>query len=379
MSIIDELHERAVVATGGLSDFGDDDYLDGLGVLMEAVDSSPHAGDALRQRTAGMTTAVLVGRLSSQAGWTSRPDVRVQSLPPQVVIVGLPRSGTTALHQMLAADSQFQWIPNWLAWRPRVRPPRDQWADDPLHGAQVARYAQAGPNPLHDIGPDDPEECLMVMVQSFVSMMFVSSLPVPAYHQWFLAQDERPSFRRYADNLRLIGADAPEQPWLLKNPSHTFGMAALLETFPDARIVHIYRDPAASIVSGCSLITSTAGGPGSFTPEELGAHRLRTWALAAERMDAAREGHEERFVDVDYRDFVRDALAVGRNVYGALGIDFTPDVETAMRQWSEGRPKDRFGAHRYRAEDFGLSDAGIRERMHAYVDRYGTAVGADTS
>jgi hypothetical protein len=379
MCLIDELHERAVTATGGLSDFGDDSYLEGLRVLMDAVESSPHAGEALRQRTAGMATAVLAGRLSSQAGWTARPEVCERALPPQVIIVGLPRSGTTALHQMLASDQRFQWIPNWLAWRPRVRPPREQWPDDPLHAEQLARYQQTGPNPLHDIGPDDPEECLMVMVQSFVSMMFVSSLAVPAYHEWFIDQDERPSFLRYADNLRLIGADAPDRPWLLKNPSHTFGMAALLETFPEARIVHIYRDPAASIVSGCSLITSTAGGPGSFTPEELGAHRLRVWALAAERMDAARVGHDDRFVDVDYRDFVRDPLLVGRNVYESLGIDFSEDVEDAMRRWSEERPKDRFGVHRYQAEDFGLSDAGIRERMHGYIDRYGTAVGADAT
>jgi hypothetical protein len=156
-------------------------------------------------------------------------------------------------------------------------------------------------------------------------------------------------------------------------------MAAMLETFPEARVVHIYRDPAASIVSGCSLITSTAGGPASFTPEELGAHRLRIWALAAERMDAAREGHDDRFVDVDYRDFVRDPLAVGRNVYAALGIDFTDDVEAAMRRWSEERPRDRFGAHRYQAEDFGLSDDGIRERMQGYIDRYGTSDAAETT
>src|SRR5262245_65092317 len=102
--MLDELHVQAVAASGGLSDFGDDDYLEGLGVLMDAVESSPHAGEALSQRTAGMATAVLAGRLSSQAGWAARPDVRDRALPPQVIIVGLPRSGTTALHQMLAAD-----------------------------------------------------------------------------------------------------------------------------------------------------------------------------------------------------------------------------------------------------------------------------------
>jgi hypothetical protein len=367
----DRLHDEAVAASGGLRDFGSDDYLAGLEVLLEAASASPHAGAALARSTSAVAVAALVGRLSSAAGWTARPDVREQPLAPQVVIVGLPRSGTTALHQMLAADRRFQWIPNWLAWRPRVRPRRDRWNDDPLHREQVERYAATGPNPLHDVGPDDPEECLMVMVQSFVSMMFVSSLAVPDYHEWFLRQDERPSYRRYADNLRLIGADAPDRPWLLKNPSHTFGMAAMLETLSGARVVHIYRDPAESIVSGCSLIANIGGGPGSFTPRELGAHRLRIWGLAAERMDAARRDHEERFVDVDYRDLVRDPLEVGGRLYDALGIELTDDAALSMRRWSEERPKDRHGTHRYAAEDFGLSAGQIRERMQGYVERYG--------
>lgn len=369
--LLDRLHEQAVAEAGGLTDFGDSAYLDGLRVLLDAAAESPHSGDALNQRVATMVSAVLVARLSSQAGWAARPGVGEEPLPAQVVIVGLPRSGTTALHQMLAADARFQWIPNWLAWQPRVRPPRPDWDDDPLHAAQIARHERAGPNPLHDVGPDDPEECLMVMVQSFVSMMFVSSLAVPDYHEWFREQDERPSYRRYADNLRLIGAETPDRAWLLKNPSHTFGMAALLETFPDARIVHIYRDPAESIVSGCSLIASMGSGPGAFTPEELGAHRLRTWSLAAERMDAARTGHEQRFVDVDYRDFVDDPLRIGERLYERLGIDLTDDAADGMRRWLEERPKDRYGTHRYAAADFGLTAELVREQMHGYVERYG--------
>jgi hypothetical protein len=112
-----------------------------------------------------------------------------------------------------------------------------------------------------------------------------------------------------------------------------------------------------------------AGG-GGFTATELGAHRLRIWALAAERMDAARGSHEDRFVDVDYRQFVRDPLGVGRELYEALQLELTDETVRAMRQWNDDRPKDRFGAHRYQASDFGLSDGMIRERMQGYVDRY---------
>jgi hypothetical protein len=202
-------------------------------------------------------------------------------------------------------------------------------------------------------------------------MTWVSSTAVPEYHEWFLQQDERPSYRRYADNLRLIGADDPNRTWLLKNPSHTFGMAAMLEVMPDAVFVHIARDPAASIVSGCSLIAAMGQGEGAFTSHELGAHRLRIWSMAAERMEAARAHAPERtFVDVDYRDFLAHPVVVVAAVYEALGRELPPTVQAAMQEQAAARPKDRLGAHRYSAADFGLTESEIRDRMAGYVERY---------
>jgi len=370
--VVEELEELASSAAGGLTDFGSDDYRVGLQVLVDAASTSPHAGAALDERVRRSSVAVLISRLASQAGWTARPECLAAPLAPLVVVVGLPRSGTTALHQILAADPAYQWIPAWLAPRPRPRPPQSNWGENADYRALIAAYQANGPNPFHDIAPGDPEECLQVMSQSFVSMLWVSSAAVPDYHEWFIDQDERASYRRYADNLRLIGADDPDRTWLLKNPSHTFGMAAMLAEFPDAVFVHIYRDPVESIVSGCSLIASMGLGAGTFTPSELGAHRLRIWSLAAERMEAARSAVTDRvFVDVDYRAFVADPVAAVREVYASLSRPLAPEAERAMRQWMRERPKDKHGVHRYQAADFGLTDTEIRDRMAAYIEHYG--------
>ncbi|MBV9995370.1 MAG: sulfotransferase [Caulobacteraceae bacterium] len=370
--LADEVHALASEMTGGLTDFGPDDYLVGLRVLLEAAASSPHAGAALDARVRQTAAAVLASRLWSQWEWSRRPELLKAPLARQVVVVGLPRSGTTALHQMLAADPAYQWIPAWIAPHPRPRPPRPEWEADPEYRARLGVYRAQGPNPLHDVAPDDPEECIQLMRQSFVSMMWVSSLPVPAYHAWFIEQDERPSYRRLADNLRLISGGDTVSPWLLKNPSHTFGMDAMLETFPDAVFVHIYRDPAETIVSGCSLIATQGRGEGAFAPAELGAHRLRIWALAGERLAAAREAHPQRkFVDVDYRAFIADPLAAAEQIYRGLSRELSPQARAAMQTWLRERPKDKHGAHRYAPEDFGLTNGGIRERMAAYIGRYG--------
>ena len=309
---------------------------------------------------------------------------------------------------MLASDPCYQWIAAWLAPRPRPRPRRDRWESDPDYRRRASEYRTHGPNPLHDVGRADPEECLQVMQQSLLSMVWVSSQGVPEYHEWFIEQDERPSYRRYADNLRLIGGDDLDRPWLLKNPSHTFGMAAMLTEFPDAVFVHIHRDPAQSIVSGCSLIVSMGLGDGTFTASELGAHQLRIWALAAERMDAARAGAPDRtFVDVDYRAFVADPLAVIRSIYSLLSRTLSSEAEAAMQKWLVAHPMGRHGTHRYLvgrpetrrrkldgqrtwsqyvtqervsgvefaggppAGDFGLTERAIRHRMAGYIDHYG--------
>jgi hypothetical protein len=374
---VDSLLSEAAAAAGH-DDFGPPDFLTGLEILLEGAAESPHAGPELEQRIRSSALNALSSRLSSQAGWASRPECLDAPLAPQVVVIGLPRSGTTALHQILAADPRYQWIPAWLAPRPRPRPPESEWSLDADYRVRVEAFERAGPNPLHDIGPRDPEECLVVMQQSFVNMTWVSSMPVPRYHDWFVAQDERPSYQRYRDNLRLIGADRPDAPWLLKNPSHCFGLASMLETFPDAVFVHIFRDPAETIVSGCSLIAATGSRSGGFAPEELGAHRLRIWSLAAARMIAARDAApDRRFIDVDFRSFRARPLETVARIYEAMDCELSTAAGEAMARWVVERPKDRFGQHRYQPEDFGLTAGGIRDQMAGYIERYGTDVDVD--
>ena len=365
----EQLHEDASRQAGGLTDFGDPSYREGLSVLLAAGTSSPASGPALDRKIAALSTYALTGRLHSEAGWRDHPETRSTPVPAPVIVIGLPRSGTTALHQLMACDDQFQWIPAWLADRPRPRPPREDWDTDPLHRSAVERYAVQGANPNHEVGPDDPQECLNVMVQSFTSMMFVSTLPVPEYHEWFLQQDERPSYRRYLDNLRLIG-DGDSRTWLLKNPSHTFALDALLDVLPDARVVWIHRDPAETIPSGCSLVFRGGAKDVGFRPAELGAHRLRIWSTAARRAEAAREKRPaEQFHDVDYRRFVHAPVREVRAVYEHFDLAVTSTTEKAFQGWVDSHPQDRHGRHSYTPEDFGLSTAGIRDAFGPYLER----------
>lgn len=202
-------------------------------------------------------------------------------------------------------------------------------------------------------------------------MRFVSTLPLPRYEAWFLEQDEVPSYRRFADNLRLMAGNCT-LPWLLKNPSHAMGIEALLAVFPDARIVITHRDPVASIASGASTIQRSAGALWRDR-KAIGPHRLRVWSRAARRLEAARQARPHQFVEVAYDELLADPLAATASIYRGFGLERTEATVSAMREWLTANPQGKHGKHVYDMADFGLSAAMITSELADYTTRYGYA------
>ncbi|MBV8854558.1 MAG: sulfotransferase, partial [Sinobacteraceae bacterium] len=255
----DELHASATRITG-LADFGvARDYLPGLQQLLRAFDTDCRFSAGGRQFAYGTVLGTLIARLYTQEGWKRQPQYRQIAISRPLVITGVPRTGTTALHKLLSMDTQFQGLEHWLSETPMVRPPRASWPQLPEYRASVAAleaFFKLMPEmrKAHDIVADEVDECLEVLRQSFVTNRFASGIHVPSYDRWFLEQDERGSYRHYADVLRLIGAAEPDKRWLLKNPGHIAQAAALFEIFPDACVVQTHRDPVKALPSLCSTL-----------------------------------------------------------------------------------------------------------------------------
>lgn len=366
------LHEEARQKTG-LSNFGDPSYLTGLREVLAAAAERPES-EKLDRLIATRAVDALVGRLHSEEGWRLNPGYRQTKITAPVIITGMSRSGTSALHQLLAVDEQFQWYPHWIAERPTVRKARELWPSDPLYHARSAELeAERKANPAirsaHNIEADLPEECINVMRQSFTSMTFVTTIPLPRYRQWFFAQDEAPSFQRYADNLRLIGLEAADRkPWLLKNPSHTGGMSALLNVFPDARIIVTHRDPVEAVSSAASMTNIVSGD--LWLPGENGRNRLEVGLHNVTRLQAARDAHPDNFHDVRYLDFLSNPMDVVENIYRRFGLTLSAAARTAMLDWITQNPQGKFGKHNYKTEELGLDPEDIRRRYADYIKRY---------
>ena len=375
-----QMHAAATQIAGGLEDFGPAGYRTGLRQLLAAMDAELQCTEIGRQFAIGTVIGTLVARLHTQEGWKQRPDHRQVEIRKPLVITGVPRTGTTALHKLLSMDTQFQGLERWLAEAPQVRPPRETWAANPSFKTTVANLeaffaAMPDMRKAHDMVADEVDECLEVTRQDFVSNRFGSSMHVPSYDRWHWAQDERPSYRRYVDVLRLVGADEPDRRWLLKNPGHVAEIDALFEVLPDACVIQTHRDPVKAIPSLCSTLHMARR---MFEGEAaradvLGPRELEYWGRAMEKTAQARVRRPDRFFDVDHRRFHRDPMGVVRAIYDRFDLDLTDETTRRMQQWIAASPTSRHGEHRYDITDYGITAEQVRWRFADYIERHSLA------
>jgi hypothetical protein len=367
---VDDLHASATRITG-LTDFGDDDYSDGLAVLLASYESDADLTPAGRRVARAGLRGALAARLLCEAGWAAHPEHAAVPIERPIFVTGLPRSGTTALHRLLTADPGHQGVELWLAEAPQPRPPRDTWAANPVFQRIQTAYAQHHvEHPefmgVHYIAADTVEECWQLLRQTMRSVAFECLAHVPAYSDWLQRQDWIGSYLRHRRSLQLIGLHDTGSRWVLKNPSHLFALDALLGAYPDALVIQTHRDPTAVIGSMCSLAAqATEGWSSAFTGTVIGADQLELWARGLAEFAAARARHRKaRFVDIDYADFTADPVGTVESVYAHFGLPYSGAAAGAIRALHAAADRDGARpAHRYSLADFGLTAEQVNERF----------------
>ena len=367
-----DLHASASRITG-LTDFGPDDYTDGLGVLLESYARDAELTPAGEKAARALLRGALMARLLSEAGWQAHPGYAEVAVERPVFVTGLPRTGTTALHRLLVADPAHQGLELWLAEAPQPRPPRAAWADDPVFqyiAAACARHHVEHPEfmGVHYVAADQVEECWQLLRQSMRSVSFECLAHLPTYSAWLRDQDWTGAYQRHRRNLQLIGLNDAGQRWVLKNPSHLFALDALLATYPDALVIQTHRAPQVAIASVCSLAAqASAGWSTGFRGAVIGRDQLELWAFGLERFLAERARHDAaRFYDVHYEDFVADPFGTVQAAYRYFGLPLSAAAADAMRSLiAADAASSRGPGHRYTLADFGLTGAEVDERFAA--------------
>ena len=378
----DALMSAAVEETG-LSDFGDPWFEAPFATLLDSIREEASLNRAGEFAARLQFNKVLCDRLTAIEWFKQHPEILERSIKRPVVIVGPMRSGTTRLHRLLASDHRFSHMRSFETISPVPRP----GFEDVLAGRKrdfrptlakrimrVARLANPRTLSIHPTGPFEPEEELGLLVNSMYGMKHEAQWRVPTYGRWCERIDATPAYRHMADLLRLIGWSQQAsgiRPWVLKTPQHMLDLPALLEVFPDARIIFTHRDPKKIVGSAASLAwNQTAIYSDDVTPYEVGREWQRKSVLQVERMLAARSlVPAERRIDVGYDAMDRDWRGTMERIYAFLDLDMGPAVPAMERYLDRARGLKR-QPHTYSLDQFGISEDEVRERFAPYVARF---------
>jgi hypothetical protein len=230
---------------------------------------------------------------------------------------------------------------------------------------------------IHEMAADKVDECWHLLAQSFSHSGFMAQTDVPSYARWFGSHDKRPEYARHRRNLQLIGYEAPERRWLLKDSTHLFSLDALLDTYPDACVVQTHRDPSKSIPSVCSLCWA-AREPLNLAPDRaaFAASTLALWEGALHRaLEVRRESDPKQFFDLPFEQFRSDPLDSVARIYEHFGIEPLDEAFACMRAHQERNPPGRHGAHSYSLDEWRLDAGEIRERFARYIEAFDLGAG----
>jgi hypothetical protein len=378
------LLDRASRLTG-LSDFGDPFFREPLRVLLDAFETEAHLTMLGRVIARSDIVRLLQNRLRMADVLTHFPEIADGDIRQPIVIVGLPRTGTTIVHELLAQDPANRVPMTWEVMHPWPPPQRATYETDPRiaivekHLAGVDRLLP-GFKSMHPMGARLPQECVALTAHDFASMLFSTTHCVPSYQAWLDHADLRWVYAAHRRQLQYLQWRCPAERWVLKSPGHLWALDALLAIYPDARIVQTHRDPLKVVASLANLVALLR----SMSSDRIDRAVIGTeWT--ARLADGLRRAMDARdhlppdtapVFDLHFGDFIRDEIGMvhGSTSTSACALASTP--RNACR-FLAANPEDKYGAHQVHARGIAGPDATTeRQRYAAYQPRFGSGSGA---
>ena len=310
------------------------------------------------------------------------PGILTRPLAPPIFITGLPRSGTTFLHGLLAEDPLNRAPRIWEAIYPHPEHRAAEFGAGRMKvelQLRIFNRLSPGIRNLHPIEANAPEECIEITSQVFRSPRYDDVYRAPSYRAWLDASGFDEGYQFLARFLRhLQGPGEAPRRWILKSPEHVFSIDALTRVFPDAKLVFVHRDPGHVLVSAARL-TELLRAP--FTTaidrREIGRGAADYWQDGMRRMVEVADDPSfplrSRLVHVQYRSLVSDPIGTIAQIYNAFGLEFSQTAREAMSAKVAQAPNGGYGANRYRPEEFGIDPERERERASVYIERFGIA------
>jgi Sulfotransferase family len=366
----------------GLTDVDSDSWREGLAIILDEVNSEPAFTRQGRSQIIDDTINALGRRLRIHNYIRAHPDVLDTPIERPLFIIGMPRTGTTVISNMLDQDPARRSLLHWECMHPVPPPTTDTLRSDPRCLAMLEEQRQmlelvtaANIALPHWEDADSPTECMFIHNQDFKALSWDAYMATPRYAQWLIYDADMTSTYEYQKRyLQVLQHHAPGT-WSLKMPSHSMHIEALLKVFPDARLIWAHRDPykvSGSLGNLWKLPKSTVLRPEAIDPttwgsniiEQLQAH-LRPALRVRDRIGA------DRFFDMYYHEMMADPMDVMRRIYDWAGDPFTADTAARMQQWLSEHPQNRFAPNKYNLDEYGLSVDMLAPVFADYLDIFG--------
>lgn len=358
----------------GLDDFGSDDFREGLSVLLETYEAADYDESGLRG-CRGRVIGLLAERLRIEDALERHPEIRDVPIVAPMYLTGLPRTGTSALLNLLSQDPAARPLKLWEGMNPSPLPGNPPEHEDPRYlGIKAFTESVYEKNPdfdkIHHTSADTAEECIHLLNHTFCDVQFGVEVLMEPYASWFRRQDLHASYRYYADLLRMLQWRAPGERFLLKTPAHLWALDVLVEMFPDCSIVVTHRDPVESVASYASMMDALTTGR-DWDKRALGPVVLDYLAAKMDRSLACRESIDaSRIVDVQFSELNADPAGTVRQIYAHFGLDLSPALDEAFTSYAGRHAKGEHGEHEYSLDEFGLTADMVLQRFARYVERF---------
>lgn len=366
---------QAAMDRTGLDNWGDNGFRERLDVLVSSLVSDADLSDVGTALVFEQLTGNLVNRLRLEHLIAEHPEIEDVPIERPIVICGLPRTGTTHLHNLIAADPAMRYLPYWESLEPVAAPgePDPQARRDRCAaGLELVNTSMPEFKRMHDMTVDHAHEEIQLLANDISGMLFESSYFLPTFAEHYKTHDQSASYAYVKRTLQAMQWLRGGSRWVLKSPQHLEQFPALYATFPDATFVVTHRDPVEVTLSMCTMISYASRlacshpDPVKISAYWLGrAEDLLTGCLRDRDVLPAAQS-----IDVRFEDFMADEQGTVAQIYELAGQPHDPGVREAMAQFCREHPRGRFGAVDYQSADLGLDTDVVANRLRDYRNRF---------